>query len=166
VRPPIFVPEFTRVSALLKEFQRTREYLAFVVDEYGSVQGLVTLEQVVEQIVGDIREPGEAAPTPYVSRLPDGAYLIDGMASVRKLRNHLGLPIPERSEYTTLAGFLLFTLETIPRPGASLNFWRLRLDRRGHERTEDREGQGCARREVALPDNGPTHCTQCRAGAL
>jgi putative hemolysin len=122
MRPPIFIPEFTRVSSLLKEFQRTREYLAFVVDEYGSVQGLVSLEDVLEEIVGDIREPGEPAPPPYASRLPDGAYLIDGTAPVRELRDGLGLPIEDRSDYTTLAGFLLFKLESIPRPGASLTF--------------------------------------------
>jgi putative hemolysin len=118
VRPPAFIPEFARVSFLLKEFQRTQQYLAFVVDEYGAVQGLVTVEDVLEEIVGDIREPGEPAPAAYVRRLPDGAYLIDGSAPVRDLREDLQLPIADRAEYTTLAGFVLFMLESVPRPGA------------------------------------------------
>jgi magnesium and cobalt transporter len=60
MRPPVFIPEFARVSRLLREFQRTRQYLAFVVDEYGIVQGLVTLENVIEEIVGIREEEAES----------------------------------------------------------------------------------------------------------
>ena len=119
MRPPIFIPEFAEVSRLLREFQRTRQYLAFVVDEYGVVQGLVTLEDVLEEIVGSIRESGEPDEPPFVKRLGDGAYLIDGAAPVRELRERLGLPIEERPEFTTLAGFVLFALGSVPKPGAS-----------------------------------------------
>jgi putative hemolysin len=119
MRPPVFIPEFARVSRLLREFQRTRQYLAFVVDEYGIVQGLVTLENVIEEIVGSIREEGEAEEPPFVSRLDDGSYLIEGTAPVRELRERLRLPIEDRPEYTTLAGFVLTTLGSVPQPGAS-----------------------------------------------
>lgn len=119
MRPAIFIPEFAEVSRLLREFQRTRQYLAFVVDEYGAVQGLVTLEDVLEEIVGSLREEGEPEEPPFVRRLSDGAYLVDGTAPVRELRERLRLPIEDRSEYTTLAGFILFVLGSVPRPGSS-----------------------------------------------
>jgi putative hemolysin len=119
MRPPIFIPEFARVSRLLREFQKSRQYLAFVVDEYGIVQGLVSLEDVVEEIVGSIREEGEPGDLASVRRLGDEEYLIDGMAPVRELREHLRLPIEERPDYTTLAGFVLFSLGSVPRPGVS-----------------------------------------------
>jgi putative hemolysin len=122
LEPPLFMPESARVSFLLKEFQRSRQYLAFVVDEYGALQGLVTLENVLAEIVGDIGDRGGPGRLPFVSGLPDGAYLIDGGAPVRDLREHLALPIEDRSAYTTLAGFLLYKLESVPTPGASLTY--------------------------------------------
>jgi putative hemolysin len=118
MRPPVFIPEFARVSRLLREFQRTRQRLAFVVDEYGAVQGLVTFEDMIEEIVG---RPGRDEPEEpsFARRLGDGSYLVDGMAPVRELRERLGLPIEDRADYTTLAGFVLFALGSVPTPGAS-----------------------------------------------
>jgi putative hemolysin len=120
VRPILFVPEFARISVLLKEFQRTRQSLAIVVDEYGGVVGLVTVEDVLEEIVGEIREEQEPAGLPYVTRLPDGSYVLDGTAPVRELRAKLSLPLEESPDYSTVAGFLLDRLQGIPRPGASV----------------------------------------------
>ncbi len=120
VRPVLFVPEFARISVLLKEFQRNRQNLAMVVDEYGGVVGLVTLEDVLEEIVGEIREEQEALGLPYVTRLPDGSYVLDGTAPVRELRAKLPLPLEESPDYSTVAGFLLDRLQGIPTPGASI----------------------------------------------
>jgi putative hemolysin len=119
VRPVLFVPEFARISALLKEFQRNRQNMAMVVDEYGGVVGLVTLEDVLEEIVGEIREEQEPAGLPYATRLPDGSYVLDGTAPVRELRARLSLPLEESPDYSTVAGFLLDRLQGIPTPGAS-----------------------------------------------
>jgi putative hemolysin len=118
MRPPAFIPEHARVSRLLREFQRTRQHLAFVVDEYGIVQGLVSFEDVIEEIVG-FRGHGAPEEPPFASRLDDGSYLIDGMAPAREARERLGLPLEDRPEYTTLAGFVLYTLGSVPKPGAS-----------------------------------------------
>jgi putative hemolysin len=120
VRPVLFVPEFARISVLLKEFQRTRQSLGIVVDEYGGVVGLVTVEDVLEEIVGEIREEQEPGGLPYVTRLPDGSYVLDGTAPVRELRAKLSLPLEESPDYSTVAGFLLDRLQGIPRPGASV----------------------------------------------
>jgi putative hemolysin len=120
LHPPLFVPEFARVSALLKEFERTRQNLAIVVDEYGGVTGLVTLEDVLEEIVGEIREEREPTSLPGVTRLPDGSYVLDGTVEVWQVRETLGLPVPESSEYNTVAGFIIHALGSIPAPGTSV----------------------------------------------
>jgi putative hemolysin len=118
---PLFVPESARTSEVLREFQRQHRNLAIVVDEYGRTAGLVTTEDLLEEIVGELREEREPRGLPYLSRLPDGSYLIDGTATIHDLRTQAGLPLEESSEYQTLAGLLLHTLNTVPQPGASVS---------------------------------------------
>jgi putative hemolysin len=118
-RPPLFIPETARISALLREFQRSGQSIALVVDEYGGLAGLVTMEDVIEEIVGEIRSEDEATPA-YVSRLPDGSFMVDGAAPLDAIRDALGIALPESPDYTTLAGFVLHALQTVPRPGASV----------------------------------------------
>lgn len=120
-RSALFVPETARISALLRDFQRHRQYLALVVDEYGGIVGLVTIEDVLEEIVGEIREEGEPAPS-YVTRLPDGAWIVDAAAPVREVRAALGVPVPDSPDYNTIAGFVIRGLEKIPTPGTSVSF--------------------------------------------
>jgi putative hemolysin len=120
LHPPLFVPEGARVIDVLREFQRQHRNLALVVDEYGRVAGLVTVEDLLEEIVGEIREEREPRGLPFLSRLPDGAYLIDGLATLRDLREQAGLPLEESDQYQTLAGFLLHALHVVPAPGASV----------------------------------------------
>jgi putative hemolysin len=116
--PPLFVPETSRVSKVLKEFQRTHQSLALVVDEYGSIAGLLTVEDVVEEIVGELRDEREQVRS-SIRRLPDGALLVDGRAPIEELRETLGLPLPESTEYTTVAGLVIASLNAIPSPGAT-----------------------------------------------
>jgi putative hemolysin len=119
IRTPLFVPESARISTVLRDFQRNRQYLALVVDEYGSLVGLITVEDVLEEIVGEMREQGESIPS-YITRLPDGAYVVDGAAPVRSLHETLGFPLPESPDYTTVAGFVIHALQRVPTPGASI----------------------------------------------
>jgi putative hemolysin len=121
MRPPLFVPESARISTVLRGLQRQRQYLALVVDEYGGVVGLVTLEDILEEIVGEIREEGEPTPA-FITRLADGSYVVDGAAPVRDAREALGLPIPDSPDYTTIAGFILHLLQRVPTPGAAVPF--------------------------------------------
>ena len=120
IRPALFVPEIMPVGTLLREFQRRHASLALVVDEYGQVVGLITIEDVLEEIVGEVREEDEGPSLPFATRLPDGSYIIDGTANVRDLREHAGIPIPESLRYQTLAGFILDELGAVPAPGTTL----------------------------------------------
>ncbi|HKZ08372.1 MAG TPA: hemolysin family protein [Methylomirabilota bacterium] len=120
VRPALYVPEGMPVGTLLREFQRRHTGLALVVDEYGSVVGLITIEDVLEEIVGEVREEYEGPHLPFATRLPDGAFSFDGTASVRDLREQGGIPLEESARYQTLAGFILDRLATVPQPGATL----------------------------------------------
>ncbi|HEU5320770.1 MAG TPA: hemolysin family protein, partial [Methylomirabilota bacterium] len=121
-RPALYVPETARVSALLAEFQRSRQNLALVVDEYGVVIGLVTVEDVVEEIVGEIRDEHERAGPADITRLPDGSWLVDGRTPVWRLREALGIPVEDSPDYTTAAGLVLATLGSVPTPGVTLTF--------------------------------------------
>jgi putative hemolysin len=114
--PAYFVPETTKVSHLLKELQRRRMQMAIVINEYGSVEGLVTMEDLIEEIVGEIRDEYDIAEKP-VERLKDGSLLTDASLSVRDLNADYGLPIPESGEYETLGGFVLSQLQNMPRGG-------------------------------------------------
>jgi putative hemolysin len=121
LHPPQFVPEIARISTVLREFQRSRQYLALVVDEYGGIVGLVTLEDVLEEIVGEIREEGEAVPS-LITRLSDGAFEVDGIAPIRELRERLSTPLSESADYNTAAGFVNHMLGAIPEPGTSISY--------------------------------------------
>jgi len=120
LHPPVFVPEGTRISDVLRLFQRRRLHLALVVDEYGQVVGLVTTEDLLEEIVGEIRDESDSPRLESVTRLPDGSYIIDGTATIRDLREQVGLPLDDSPDYQTIAGFILYRLGAVPRPGATL----------------------------------------------
>jgi putative hemolysin len=121
VHPTLFVPETKPVSELLKEMQRRRIGMAMVVDEYGGIEGLVTIEDLIEEIVGEIRDEDEAESRP-IERLRDGSLLVDASASIRDLDGQHGLAFPESAAYETLAGFLLEQLQRIPRGGENINY--------------------------------------------
>jgi putative hemolysin len=116
IHPPLFVPETAPVTALLRQFQRSHQGLALVVDEYGAIVGLATIEDVLEEIVGEIREEHEPA-TGVLTRLADGIYVTDGDASIRDVGAALGLPSLEAPGYQTVAGLILHTLGRVPTPG-------------------------------------------------
>lgn len=119
LRPPLFVPETIRISHLLRQLQHTRQGLVMVVDEYGSVVGLVTVEDVVEEIVGEIRDEGEH-PAEFITRLADGAVVLDGMTPIAEVERHLGITLPGPRDYSTVAGLLLDTLNSVPTRGTSV----------------------------------------------
>jgi putative hemolysin len=119
VHPPLFVPETAPVTVLLREFQRSHQSLALVVDEYGAVVGIVTIEDVLEEIVGEIREEHEPA-TGVLTRLADGIYVTDGDAPIREVAAALGLTALDAAGYQTVAGLLLHALGRIPTPGTAL----------------------------------------------
>ena len=128
LRPVFFAPETTQVSRLLKQMQKRRMPMALVVDEYGGVEGLVTIEDLIEEIVGEIRDEADRDQQP-VERLRDGSYLVDASISIRDLGEQHNLQFPESPEYETLAGFVLAQLQRIPRGGEIVTHrdWRLTI---------------------------------------
>jgi CBS domain containing-hemolysin-like protein len=116
MRPAHYVPATKRVSDLLPEMQRRRIQLAVVVDEYGASQGIVTVGDVIEEIVGAIPDERERAPSQLV-RLPDGSYLVDGRLWIEELNEALEWDLPKKKDYETVAGLILASLGRIPRPG-------------------------------------------------
>ena len=118
-REPYFVPEGTALTQQLAQFQRTRRRLAFVVDEYGDIAGLVTLEDILEEIVGEFTTDPAAVTHKDVSRDAAGNWLINGSATIRALNRALGWELPALGP-RTLNGLLLEKLETIPTPGTAL----------------------------------------------
>ena len=118
LRPALFVPETTKVSAVLRELQRQRQDLALVVDEYGGVVGLITIEDIVEEIVGDIRDERDAG-APQIVRLRDGALVVDGLTPIDEIRA-AGVAVDDSPDYTTAGGFVITALGAIPTPGESV----------------------------------------------
>ena len=117
LHPALFVPETMKISALMKEMQKKRQHMAIVIDEYGAVAGLVTIEDLIEEIVGEIQDEYDTE-TP-VQSLRDGAMLIDASLAIRDLNEDHGFDIPESNEYDTIGGFLISHLQRIPTVGDS-----------------------------------------------
>ena len=112
-----FVPSTLPTSELLKQLQRRRLAMALVVNEFGEIEGLVTLEDLVEEIVGEIRDEYDREERGPVERLPDGSMVIQGSALLKDLKTDYSLPFEESPDYHTLAGFMLARLKRIPRGG-------------------------------------------------
>jgi CBS domain containing-hemolysin-like protein len=115
----IVVPETKAVSELLAEFQRRRRHLAIVVDEFGSVTGLVTVEDALEQIVGEMEDEFDVRETP-MQRLPSGTLVLHGGVPLRDLETQLGWDLSHDGGVETLAGFLLVHMQKIPAVGDSI----------------------------------------------
>jgi Mg2+/Co2+ transporter CorB len=112
IRSPYFIPEGTTLTQQLLEFQARERRMGLVVDEYGDIQGMVTLDDILEEIVGEYTTEGRER-SRYIRRLDDGNYLVHGAASVRMLNRRTGWNLPEE-EGNTLNGLLLEELEAIP----------------------------------------------------
>ena len=117
LHPAFFVPSTLPISELLKQLQRRRLAMALVVNEFGEVEGLATLEDLVEEIVGEIRDEYDREERGPVERLPDGSLVIQGSALLKDLKADFELPFEESPDYHTLAGFMLAKLKRIPRGG-------------------------------------------------
>jgi len=121
IRAPYFVPESKRIATLLQSFRRQRVHLAVVVDEYGGVEGIVTLEDVVEEIVGEIQDEFDVEES-LLQELSPNRFLVDGACSLRDLNKRFGLEVTEEHA-TTLAGFVMRSLGSIPAEGDECR-WR------------------------------------------
>jgi CBS domain containing-hemolysin-like protein len=118
MRQPTFVPQTKRIDDLLREMQKGRNPLAVVVDEYGGATGIVTVEDIVEQIVGEIQDEHDRTPA-SVERLPDGSYWVAARTHIDEVNEALDWNLPKLG-FETVAGLVLATLHRIPRTGEEL----------------------------------------------
>jgi Mg2+/Co2+ transporter CorB len=133
-RPPWFVPDIRPLSEQLKAFRRRKTPFALVVDEYGEVMGLVTLEDILEEIVGDITDEHDVV-VPGVRPQPDGSVNVDGGVPIRDLNRAMEWNLPD-DEATTIAGLVIHEARSIPEPGQTFTFhgFRFRVLRRERNR--------------------------------
>jgi Mg2+/Co2+ transporter CorB len=133
-RPPWFVPEIRPLSEQLKAFRRRKTPFALVVDEYGEMMGIVTLEDILEEIVGDITDEHDVA-VPGVRPQPDGSVNVDGAVPIRDLNRVMDWNLPDE-EATTIAGLVIHEARLIPDPGQGFTFhgFRFRVLRRERNR--------------------------------
>lgn len=127
IKPPLFVPENMRVIQLLEIFKKTPDHVAIVTDEYGGVQGLVTLHDVLESIVGDVPTSSNL-PTDQIIQRKDGSWLVDGMIAIDDLKKEFdldALPSENKRTYRTLGGFCMFQIGSIPSVGDTFTWNRL-----------------------------------------
>jgi CBS domain containing-hemolysin-like protein len=124
MRPAIFVPEAARVSTLLDQFRTSRQHIAIVLDEYGGTAGVVTLEDLIEEIVGVIGEPFDTETE--IQPLPDGSSLIDGLTIIDEINEHFSLSLAD-PHYDTIAGFILGRLGRLAKVGDSIDVGGVRL---------------------------------------
>jgi putative hemolysin len=125
MREALFVPDSLRVQDLLARFRASRQHLAIVLDEYGGTAGLVTLEDLLEEIVGEVSDAFDRTPPP-VKRLPDGSALVDGLMLIEEVNQALGLRLEDPS-YDTIAGYMLGRLGRVARLGDEVEVKGLRL---------------------------------------
>jgi putative hemolysin len=148
LRPAHIVPETKDLAALLTDFRRTNQHMAVVVDEYGELEGIVTLEDLLEEIVGEIEDEFDL-PDESVEKLPDGRMRIDGTFPIDDFNEQFGRALPIE-DYHTIGGFVFGLLGRAPEPGDEVEADGCRF------KVLDVEGSRIERLEVELPPDEPT----------
>jgi len=151
MRPALFVPESKRLNVLLREFRRNRNHMAIVVDEYGGVSGLVTIEDVIEQIVGEIDDEYDVEDDQNIRRDAERQFTVRGVTRIAEFNEFFGAQLSEEQGFDTVAGLVMKQLGHLPRRGESASidgfeFRVLRADRRRIEAL-----RVVAPRDVLLP---------------
>ncbi len=120
-RPAIFVPESKKIDDLLRVFQKERQHMAIVVDEYGGTSGLVTLEDVLEEIVGEIRDEYDQEVALY-KRLDENSWIVAAKIDIHSLNELINIQIPEKDEYDTLGGFIFDLTGSVPEENQVISY--------------------------------------------
>lgn len=126
-RPAVFLPTSMRLNDALRSLRRSGAHMALVVDEHGGVEGLVTIEDLVEEIVGDIRDEHDEIAVRQIIEQPDGSFTVTGGLSIRDANRRLDLGLPEADSYHTVAGFMMARAGRLLSPGESVDYSGLRL---------------------------------------
>jgi len=138
MRPAVFVPESKRLNVLLKEFRRNRNHMAIVVDEYGGVSGLCTIEDVIEQIVGEIDDEFDVEDDQNIRRDAEAQFTVRGVTRIEEFNQFFAAHLPEGQGVDTIAGLLLKQLGRLPRRGeaASIDGFEFRVQRADRRRID------------------------------
>jgi CBS domain containing-hemolysin-like protein len=128
LRPAQFIPETAQLGATLKRMQASRSHLAIVIDEHGGMEGIITLEDLLEEIVGEINDEYDEEVRSQIIKQTDGTYLLSGMLAVRDANRQLNVQLPEDDGYTTLAGFLMAHAGRILEEGETIEYEGLQFE--------------------------------------
>lgn len=127
IRPAVFVPNSVKLNEALRTLRRSNEHMAIVVDEHGGVEGLVTLEDLLEELVGDIRDEHDESGSHQIIEQPDGSYNVPGNLSIRDINKLYALNLPESDNYHTVAGFMMERAGRLLKRGESVEYNGLKL---------------------------------------
>lgn len=125
--PPWFIPNTSTLLDQLQAFKRRREHFAIVVDEYGSFMGIVTLEDILEEIVGEISDEHDLSAKPGIRKLQDGSVLVEGTVTIRDLNREFEWKLPDE-QASTIAGLVLYETRQIPKPGQVFEYYGFRFE--------------------------------------
>jgi len=120
LREPYFVPETKRINDLLNELRNKKSHLAVIVDEYGGTAGIVTIEDIIEEIIGEIRDEHDVEEEPFVVQ-EDGAVLVDAKVNVYDFEERFKVTLPKEG-YDTLGGFIIHLLGKVPKKGEQIHY--------------------------------------------
>jgi putative hemolysin len=148
LREAIFVPETTQVRSLLQQFRTHRQHIAIILDEFGGTAGLVTLEDLLEEIVGEVSDPFDMN-DPDFQTMPDGVVLIDGLTLIEEVNQYLGLNLHD-TDYDTIAGYILGKLGHIPHEKETVEVDGIQLQ------VEELDGLRISRVALHLPEAHPS----------
>ena len=148
IRPAFVVPETKPISELLREFQLKRLHMAIVVDEFGGTEGLITMEDILEEIVGEIRDEYDEEDIPY-DLLPNGGIEVEAMVNISDFNSFSDLTIPESDEYDTVGGFVTTVFGRIPETGDSMAYEQIRVE------VIDAEERRVTRVRITRENGGP-----------
>ena len=120
LQSPLYVVDTARLEDVLRQMQKAKSHFGFVIDEHGGVEGIITLEDLLEEIVGDISDEHDEEVNEQITEEKDGTYLLDGGLAVRDLNRRLKLSLPESDAYTTIGGFLMTEAGHVLQPGEDI----------------------------------------------
>jgi CBS domain containing-hemolysin-like protein len=122
LQPPLYVVDTARLEDVLRQMQKAKTHFGFVVDEHGGLEGIITLEDLLEEIVGDISDEHDEEVNEQIMPVGENQYILAGGLAVRDLNRRLKLSLPESETYTTIAGFLMTEAGHVLKPGDKVNF--------------------------------------------
>jgi CBS domain containing-hemolysin-like protein len=122
LQPPLFVVDTARLEDVLRQMQKAKAHFGFVVDEHGGLEGIITLEDLLEEIVGDISDEHDEEVNEQIVLAGENQYILAGGLAVRDLNRRLKLSLPESEAYTTIAGFLMTQAGHVLKPGETVEY--------------------------------------------